>query len=263
MSLHGEGGRRRPRAPYAGREPGAPRGRRAPEEAEEMDAELHDQAERDQRARHVRDPPARVAHDLQHRGAVVVGIARLVEGAAAEAQRIVHEDPHLAVVAAVVAAQADGAREVPRDVGSRIDVVGELEQGDRERQVVALGAEGEPPGPPLVRERLRLLAASSRRGRCRGALRARQLDEARSASWTRPAWSSPASASPRCRRPPRPSRCSGGASGPASASAAWRSDSRPRASRGTAASDAGSGRRRSAARTGWRPLRRSRDGWSR
>ena len=53
---------------------------------------------------------------LQHTSAVVVGIPSLVEGAAPGPKGIVHEDAHLAVVAAIVAPQSERAREIPGDI---------------------------------------------------------------------------------------------------------------------------------------------------
>ena len=81
----------------------------------------------------------------------------LFHGEAAVAQGIVHRYENLPVIAAVVAAQPDRAREVLRDIRAGIDIVGKPIQSDGERQIVAPGAQGQLPGVSLVGEGLRFL----------------------------------------------------------------------------------------------------------
>src|SRR5690349_13957259 len=109
----------------------------APQPAAERDREVHEQPERHEGARDVREEPARVRHHLEDGERVALPEARLVEGLAVVAQRLVHVDEHVPLLAAPRVREVHEAREVLRDVGARVDVVAELLERHRVGQVLA------------------------------------------------------------------------------------------------------------------------------
>src|SRR5262249_43976708 len=95
----------------------------------------------DQGAGDVRRHPRRVLDHLKNRKLVVVAETRLVKGFAVIAQGVVHVDQGVAILVLRRVHQAHETGEVLGDVGSRIDVVPELLQGQRKRVVSALRAD--------------------------------------------------------------------------------------------------------------------------
>src|SRR5438067_5708820 len=127
-----------------------PRGRPA-----QAEGEVQEQSARDQQAGRVGQQPSRVLDHLQDGERVVLAEARLVERLASVAEWLVHVDEDLARLSRRGTRDLHQAGEVLRDVGARIDVVLELLEGHRERQVFAVAPERERIGPPVVDEGLR------------------------------------------------------------------------------------------------------------
>jgi len=125
--------------------------------------------------RNVGHQPRGIAHDLQHRGAVVVGETGLVESQALMAQRVVHVDHDLAPGPAVVGVEAQRAGEVLRDLRARIAVVRELQQRQREGLIRPPRPQREPPRAAGMGEFLRVLEQRRREEGPDRALRADQL----------------------------------------------------------------------------------------
>jgi hypothetical protein len=95
--------------------------------------------------------PAWVVHDLQHRRRRAPGLARrlarvhliLIKRQSGVAQRMVHGDFHLAVLARLRIAQLDAAAEILRDVRAFIDRVRRLQQLQRKGEINALRTQRE------------------------------------------------------------------------------------------------------------------------
>ena len=122
-----------------------------------MGGELDDQAQSHQHAGEVGREPTGVVDDLQD-GAVVVRVeARLVVGFARIAQRVVHVDQHLALLAGLGALQQDPAGEVLGNVRPRIHIMLELEKLDAVGLVMPARPQRELIGPLVQGEVLRLL----------------------------------------------------------------------------------------------------------
>src|SRR5512136_2841954 len=83
-----------------------------PHGAAQGDAEVNQEPHRHQDARDVGQEPAGILHHLQHRQGVPLAEARLVEGLPVVAQRLVHVDEHVALLAARGVGEVHQAGEV-------------------------------------------------------------------------------------------------------------------------------------------------------
>ena len=108
--------------------------------------------------------------DLQDGQGVALPEARLVERLPVVAERLVHVDEDVAVLAAGRVLQPDEAREVLRDVGARVDVVPEVLERERVGQVLA---------PLAQRERCRSARRTTNGCGCSMALLASQVPRLR------------------------------------------------------------------------------------
>ena len=97
-----------------------------------MNAELGDEPHGDERAGEIGQQPAGVANHLQHGDFVVTGFETgLVERQPGVAQRVVHVDLHLAVLAGGGVLDAHAAAEILGDVRAGIFVVAEFDEVER------------------------------------------------------------------------------------------------------------------------------------
>jgi len=139
------------------RDPGGGLGGAAAEEAQQGQAEVPDEAQGHQRDGHIGDEPARIPDDLED-GLVFALLgaaeARLEEGQAGMAQRLVHGDVEREGAGAFH--ERHVAREAAGGLGSGVFLVRELIEPDGERHVMTDAAEGHLVGLPGLRERLRV-----------------------------------------------------------------------------------------------------------
>src|SRR5258708_28337848 len=108
-----------------------------------MHPKLNDHTQSDQRTRDIRYQPTGILQHLEDGRCIVVIKARLVEGQALIAQRVIHVDQRLPIFMAGRIQQSNSAREVLGKISPRVTILTKLNELNRKRLIEAFGSQND------------------------------------------------------------------------------------------------------------------------